>query len=98
MCAAAAGLYQYRKANNWKVSEFLATQLSELSAKPETIAACKMLDWESGTISLPERMKTWKLKLQDGRQITCEAGVEFTRETVLNALQVADGNSGKTAI
>jgi hypothetical protein len=49
---AAAGLWQYRKAQRWKRSEFVASEVTHFTSDPPSRNAMLMLDWGSRRIDL----------------------------------------------
>jgi len=53
----AFGLWQYYEAQKWKKAEFAAGLLLKLKADPALSACCKILDWSSREIQIPEHLR-----------------------------------------
>ena len=65
-----AGLFQYRKAQKWKVLEFVANEMKEFENEPEVQNAMYMLDWDEKEILLyPDEEGDEKWELVDSEMV-----------------------------
>lgn len=76
--AFAVGLVQYRRADYWKRSEFLAKEMKEYFADPKVILALTMVDWGQRDIQLFSPSKLENGNIDSGertvdRKLQCEA-------------------------
>ena len=84
---ALSGLLQYSKAQRWKVSEFIASEMRILFDDTNRRAVCKMLDWDDGTVVIRHPQ-------HDG---ACKS-FPFSKPLVLSSLRAAIDSAGKPVL
>jgi hypothetical protein len=89
------GLRQYRRADYWKRSEFLAKEMKEFFDAPEVMAALTMIDWGVRRVKLSVPSPPNSRGVLIDRKLQCDA---LRPHTMLNAHGSSDEVSASDAV